>query len=82
MPTSTTTPEARARALVAEALKIQGAVAAGDTMSTLAVWDSLGHMNIVLALEGALGRAIRAEDIAMLTSVRAVADILAREESA
>jgi DNA ligase-1 len=43
--------------LVAEALKLQGAaIGLDDGMETLPAWDSLGHMNIVMALEAALAR--------------------------
>ncbi|RYE09140.1 MAG: acyl carrier protein [Hyphomicrobiales bacterium] len=64
-------------ALVARALEIQGSVDLGDTVSTLPAWDSLGHLRLMLELEAVTGRPLTADEIATLSSVRAVERILA-----
>jgi acyl carrier protein len=54
--------------------------AVGDDASraTVAAWDSLGQISLVLALEERFGVAIAVEDIAGLTSVAAVRETLVR----
>jgi acyl carrier protein len=39
-------------------------------------WDSLGHMSVVLALEGRIGRMLRPDEIGRLKSVSDIAAIL------
>jgi len=70
------TREERACAIVAAALNVQGDVAMSDDMATLAVWDSLGHMNLVLRIEREIGRQLSAEEIVSITSVTGVASML------
>lgn len=66
----------RACEIVAEALKVQGTVSIDDTMATLASWDSLTHMSIMLTVEAEIGRPLAAEEIASIFSVRDVARLL------
>ena len=61
-----------AQKLVAQALGL-GSVGALDGIGTLAEWDSLGHMHIVLALETQLGARLSPEDIVSIASVADVA---------
>lgn len=63
--------------IVAEALGQQGNVNIDDGMATLAAWDSLAHMGIVLGIEAEIGRSLAAEEIASIASVRDVAVLLA-----
>jgi len=69
-------PEARACAIVAEALGLQSPVDIGDDMGTLGAWDSLAHMRLILGIEAALGRTLSADEIASITSVRDVAQLV------
>ncbi|WP_055047058.1 acyl carrier protein [Devosia sp. A16] len=71
------TAELRATRLVAQALDIQGSVMASDDMNSLAAWSSLGHARLVLELEAELGRQLSGEEVAGITSVAAVARLLA-----
>jgi len=66
----------RACVIVGEALNCPGAIAIGADMSSVAAWDSLGHMAIVAGIESELGRNLTAEQIASITSVRRVAELL------
>ncbi len=68
--------EVRACEIVADSLKMQRGVTIDDTMATLASWDSLAHMSIVLAIETEIGRLLTAEEIASITSVQSVARLL------
>lgn len=67
----------RACVIVGEALNCPGAVGIGADMSSVAAWDSLGHMAIVAGIEHELGRNLTAEQIASISSVRRVAERLA-----
>ncbi len=69
-------PEARACAIVAEALGLQSPVDIGDDMGTLEAWDSLAHMRLILGIEGAIGRSLSADEIASIASVRDVAQLI------
>lgn len=70
-------PEAvdiRARQTVANALKCSlDAIAADASVDSLPQWDSIGHVNIVLEIEAALGRNLLPEEIAGISSVADVA---------
>jgi acyl carrier protein len=68
--------ELRACQLVATALRLQRAVTLDDDMTSLAEWDSLSHMAIVLELETEAGRRLSPEEIVLVTSVRAIAELL------
>lgn len=67
----------RARALVAKTLNLPD-VAESDGIGTLPAWDSLGHMHIILALEGEVGAQLSAGEIAGLRTVADVAQVLSR----
>lgn len=68
--------EARACAIVGEALNCPGTIAIGADMNSVPAWDSLGHMAIVAGIESELGRSLTAEQIASISSVRRVAELL------
>jgi acyl carrier protein len=66
-----------ARRLVAAALdhsfeSIEETAAVGQMQG----WDSMGHMRIVLALEGQIGRMLRPDEIGRLKSISDIATIL------
>jgi len=44
--------------------------------SDVPAWDSVGHLNLMLALEDAFGLALDIEDMARLTSVPAILEYL------
>lgn len=44
-----------------------------------AAWDSLGQINLMVALEAAFGIELQVEDFAKLASVPAILDYLARQ---
>lgn len=46
---------------------------------TVEAWDSMGHLNLVLALEQAFGVQLAPEEIAGMTSVRLAAQTLAKK---
>lgn len=46
---------------------------------TVEAWDSMGHLNLVLALEQAFNVQFSPEEIAGMTSVQLVSDTLARK---
>ena len=76
-------PEAadlRARKTVADALKCSiDAVASDASVDSLPQWDSIGHVNIVLEVEAALGRSLLPEEIAGIASVADVALLYERQ---
>jgi acyl carrier protein len=43
-----------------------------DSTQTIGEWDSLNHLNLILALEGEFGVQFEAEEIPELTSVAAI----------
>ncbi len=70
-------PVDRVRQLLAETFdlpleEIPGNLAFGD----LPQWDSMGHMNIIMALEERFGIEASAETISALTSVEAICKAL------
>lgn len=67
----------RACTIVGEALNCPGSIGIGADMASVAAWDSLGHMVIVAGIERELGRSLTAEQIASISSVRRVAELLA-----
>jgi len=44
-------------------------------------WDSLGHMNLMMALEDKFGIEISTETIAELTSIKAILEYLEKHEN-
>jgi acyl carrier protein len=70
-----------ARALLAEALEMDVADVADDAaIGTLANWDSLGHMRLILALEGYLGEPLPPETMVSIGSLADIVTILEGRE--
>ncbi len=67
------TAEARAAAIIARALNIQGDVPADADMSTLPAWDSMNHVTLLMEIEAELGRPLRPEEIGGIDSVQSIA---------
>ena len=57
-------------------------VTAESSPQTIEAWDSMGHLNLVLALEQNFGAELTPEDIAAMTSVSAICDVLKRKGKA
>ncbi len=51
-------------------------------MSTIPKWDSLGHINLVLAIEEAYGVVVDEDAIVEITSVRAIREFVERAATA
>lgn len=51
-------------------------------VENLAAWDSIAHVNIMIAIEEAIGRTLQPMEIVRMMSVREVAAILAKTEHA
>jgi acyl carrier protein len=67
----------RARRLVAETFDVPATTISDDaTFETVERWDSIGHLRLILALEGAIGREVTAEEAASAFSVREIARLL------
>jgi len=54
-------------------------VTAESSPQTVEAWDSMGHLNLVLALEQSFGVQFSPEEIAGMTTVRLAAETLARK---
>lgn len=52
-------------------------VHADSSPQTIEAWDSMGHLNLVLALEQAFSVSFDPEEIAALVTVRSAADAVA-----
>ncbi len=69
----------QARAIVAQATGLAlDSVENEASLETLSEWDSIAHINIMLAVESATGRQMAADDIAGIVSVAAIAAYLQR----
>jgi acyl carrier protein len=67
----------RVCAIVARVLQVPPAtVTAASSPDTLQSWDSLHHLQIVLALEEEFGIEFSVEEIAALQSVEAIVEII------
>jgi len=76
------TAELKARNAIAGALKCSvEAVASEASVETLPQWDSIGHINIILAVETDLGRTLLPEEIAGISSVADVARLYAQDSA-
>lgn len=65
-------------ALIASTLDVPVEQVTEDSdMSTLPKWDSMGHINLVLAIEEAYGVVVDEDAVVELTSVRAIREFLA-----
>lgn len=77
-------PEAHlmARRAVAKALKCPlDAVGPDAGVESMAEWDSIGHVNIILEVEADLGRKLSPEEIAGISSVADVTLLYERRVS-
>ena len=54
-------------------------ISAESAMSNIAAWDSLGHMDIILAISKELGVSLSPSDTVRATSVKAIADIIVKK---
>lgn len=66
-----------ARELIADALGLDD-IAPDAQAGSLAAWDSLGHMRIILAAEAAMGRVMTTDELASIWDVQSLAAVLAR----
>lgn len=72
--------EQRLRELIADVLALDPAAVGEDTSTdTVAGWDSLAHMNLILALEEAFEIAIPDEESADLTSYPLIRLVVAEQ---
>ena len=72
--------EARVRRVAADVFNLPFENVTRDTSpQTVESWDSVQHLNLVLALEQELGVSIDPEEIDKLQSVGAVIDLMARK---
>ncbi len=73
-------PELKARKTIANALKCSlDAVGSGASVDSMPQWDSIGHVTIILEIEGSLGRTLSPEEIAMIGSVGDIARLFERQ---
>jgi acyl carrier protein len=71
-----------ARTIIARALKCSpDAIGLDASIGSLPQWDSIGHVNIVLEIETALGRTLSPEEIAGIGSVTDVARLFERQST-
>ncbi len=71
----------RARSILAEAVKLPPASLPDDaSVETLAAWDSIAHVHVILALERRAGRELSTEAIAGINSLADIAALLGEEE--
>lgn len=72
--------ESTLKTVVANVLSIQADLIGDDTsMDTVASWDSIKHMNLVLAIEEEFGVSIPDEDVANITSYPLIRLVLAEQ---
>jgi acyl carrier protein len=65
--------------LVAGALNVDASAVDADTSTkTLKAWNSMRHIELVMALEGHYGIRLGAAEIASLQSMRQIRELLAR----
>ena len=72
--------DTRVRAVIARAFQLSEADAQGDLrMGGLPQWDSMGHMMLVMELEGEFGVTFPSFELAELQSVDAIVAALGRQ---
>ena len=54
----------------------QSSVCINDSIDTIDEWDSMLHMELIIALEKSYSIRVEPEDIVMLTSVKSIQDYL------
>ena len=52
-----------------------------DSAQTIRTWDSVRHLNLILALEERFGMTFETDEIAELVSVRAITEALAARKA-
>ncbi len=78
-----TTLNRRVQALLVTALQVpQEEVNEGLSFGDLPQWDSMGHMEVMMALEADFGVEINADTIAALTSIPAICTYLKENQHA
>ena len=69
------------RQTVAEVFAVDASSVNPATSSeTLPAWDSMGHLNLILAAEQRFGVMFDPEDVPKLTSVQALADAISAQQ--
>jgi len=72
----------RLQVLIATTLKVPPTrIKATTTQDELVAWDSLGHVNLMMALEQSFGLYIEVEDFEALNSVPAILEYIGRNVS-
>ena len=67
----------KVREVIAEVLEVeQGDITIDSTPDTLTNWDSLRHLNIVLALESEIGIQLDPDEIEKIVSVRDIVEVI------
>ncbi|MEO0543142.1 MAG: acyl carrier protein [Pseudomonadota bacterium] len=67
----------RAIALVSEATGYSASeITSEDDAETLPLWDSVAHINIVMAIEAELGRSLNTDEIIDITSIAGIQALL------
>jgi acyl carrier protein len=73
--------EGRVRGVIARTFNLSAEQAKGPlAMNQLPAWDSLGHMQLVAALEQEFGLTFPAYAVSELTSVEAIVGVIAQEQ--
>jgi acyl carrier protein len=79
MPEAAMNPRDKLRKIVADALQLPvDAVPADAKSETIEAWDSLRHLDIVMAVEAATGVSFSTAEIVELTSLEGIEAALAR----
>lgn len=69
------------RQTIAEVFLIDASeVTAESTAESIEAWDSIGHLNLILALEQQFGRSFDPEEVPKLTSVAKIAEAVAGDD--
>lgn len=69
------------RQTVAEVFALEpGSVSADTSAETLPAWDSMGHLNLILATEQRFGVMFDPEQVPHLTSVQSLADAISAQQ--
>ena len=67
---------------IAEVFLLEGSeVTAESTPETIPAWDSMGHLNLILALEQKFGVSFDPDQIPKLTTVAAIAEAVSAQKA-
>ena len=67
---------------IAEVFLLEGPeVTSESTPESIAAWDSMGHLNLILALEQKFGVSFDPDQIPKLTSVEAIVDAVSAQKT-